>query len=439
VRKFGAVLLVLLLALPAAVFLTGAVIPDIPADNWPDGLGAPIAGTGHLDVFYWDDNLRLQTLAWQDLQLTSTGRINRNWATQAPQFGYGEFDTVVGTTGVFQLTINTTTTVLAPGIPIVVEFTPGIENMGDSFVWTNIPTTSVEVESTPSISHRQFTVGYTSQRGPGIYRVIVRTRRLADDEIMYNVYWVFARNRFRAEWNVGLRLNNSSSATINVVNPPFNPVWNLSLWQSRVVPANVRLAGVTSLNDNLSIKNSAGVEVLNNSNTGLNLFTASWDSSNTNIVISLRTIVQEGQTVPVQVPNDEFTISARVLFSMNTITLDGVIIEQIIPYEIHGAVINFTDPPPPRRFPWWILVVGVVVLLLLGAGIVGTNWLIQNSQNNHDLKLSRKAREIAEQEEENYSKLRQELGDEYEDERIRIELFKTATEVMDQLDQEEGK
>jgi len=57
------------------------------------------------------------------------------------------------------------------------------------------------------------------------------------------------------------------------------------------------------------------------------------------------------------------------------------------------------------------------------------------------MKLSKKARELAEIEEQNFDQLRRGLQDEYEDERQRIEMYRMAVELanMDMpLDEDKG-
>ncbi|MCL2587570.1 MAG: hypothetical protein FWE31_05065 [Firmicutes bacterium] len=465
-KRFGvlvtALILLLAVTLPVAFIDFGKeelptahafTVPDHP-DDWDAG-AANVANFSALNVYY-SDNYRRQSLSQQtDHRLMTTGRISRSgsWAG-ITSYGAG-FDGIVGVTGTFTLLLQRRDLDLpATGAFVTVEFAPPRGQGSDPFVWTNRNITAQRVQES-TVPTFQFSIPYTNV---GTYRVTIVTNSDGDAETHTNVYWIFVRNRLRNEgennqWRIEARIGGSSSQNFNVINvhPLRATTWNLDIWQSLNVPGTaVRFAGTElyvlgTRVDNLSIVDSNNREVLNNPTDSYNLFHAirggNAEERQDRIVISVRSTTQviDGQviTTPIVIPNGQFRVRARVLIAIDTMTADGVAVPTQHSSEILERRITFGDAPSGRGFPWLTLVISFLVLAVLGGGILGANWLIRNSQTNQSLKLSRKARQIAETEEKNYDQLRQNLNDEFEDETMRYALYQEAGRIVDDLEKEE--
>jgi len=468
-RKMGAIFLSLALVLagvglPMLLISTNdkvqvhGGIPIAPLSIWPPlppvypAALAPVPFEA-MNVYYWDNDRRVQTMADTSLRLlnTTAGLIHDigGWSAYPQPIGahYQNYSGIVGGTGTFQLILTEPTLAQYTGTGglTVVEFAPPRANDTSDFVWENL-----NITARPTDNPRVFllTVPYTRV---GVYRVTIRT--VIGGNVRHNVYWMTVRNRFRGEdWRIETRLHASmtigGSANINISANSSASSWNLNVWQNRNIPATIRLAGVGVHEDivNLSIHRGTGenrVDVLRNSDNSLNLFEVEGGNGLEYIQIRRRRVYNEhGQSVPIDVPTGVYAIRARVRVTMNNMSPSGVI-ENVEPFYVYwSSTLTFNPPPTPRGFPWVMLIVSLLVLGALGGGIAGTTYLIQRSQENHSLKLGKKARQIAEVEEQNFDQLRQGLNDEYEEERQRIEMYRIAVELANMdipLDEDKGK
>jgi len=407
-----------------------------------------------MNVYYWDNDRRVQTMADTHLRLlnTTAGLIHQigGWSAypQPVNAHYQNYSGIVGGIGTFQLILTepTLSQYTGTGGLTIVEFAPPRANDTADFTWENL-----NITARPTDNPRVFllTVPYTRV---GVYRVTIRT--VIGGNVRHNVYWITIRNRQRGEndWRIETRLSASATtggtSNINVQTTSSASSWNLNVFNNRAaVPVTLTFAGIGYYPYmNLSIHRGTNVatrvDVMRNTDTSLNLFYATWGGGTNSIQIRRRTVTnEEGQQVPIEVPAGVYVIRARVRANMNDMTTMGVL-EDIPTFYVYANVtLTFNPPPTPRGFPWVMLVVSLLVLGLLGGGIAGTTMLIQRSQENQSMKLSKKARELAEIEEQNFDQLRRGLQDEYEDERQRIEMYRMAVELanMDMpLDEDKG-
>ena len=449
-RRIGALVILIMLCVGTPLLLVsfggGQNNNDVQASGFDGGLN-PASETA-LAVYYWDSYRRPGNMVRSNLRLRQTGLIPiaGGWIgiDQPINANYGGFGGVVGTTGYFELgLVGVQQPGGSPGL-LTVEFAPPKQENETDFSFTT-RSTITQTEVVGGITTVRFSINYNQI---GVYRVTVRTTSNAGATNHENIYWIFIRNRVWGDpsfnpWTITTRLGQHSDIVVN--NPSNRTNWTLTIHQTltNLPSTNVRFAGIgqgiPNPTDNLSVTNRAGVEVLHNPNPDLNLFRATWAGGTQPIQIHIRTEAnKEGRQVPIEIPNDTFTIRSRVLVNMSSMDINGFATTPTIPDLMLESRIQFREPAARRGFPWLTLVISIAVLLVLGGTIIGTNWLIRNSQNNHALKLSRKARKNAEIEQQNFDQLRSNLNEEYQDEKVRVDLYRQAQEIMEMLEQEEG-
>ena len=424
------------------------------AEYLRDNHGAP-ANAQSLQILYGDSYRRAFEEGGGGLTLTQmnmqgrTGLIHvaGEWQQQGIARHYGDFGGIVGTSGGFSLQLTGVERPVSGRGLATVEFhaplAQGTNLTNPATQLNSWESRTVNLETNPE-DNRDVGFGIEFDR-VGIYRVTIRTRVGSDH--FYNVFWILIRNRHWGEigWRVETRFANSvgqllNNPNISIPNPPNVSSWTLGIWSSftgnHAYMPTINIGGGTVPGvDNLTIVDGAGVDVLRNEDSTLNVFSVARPSGVLNRLVI--TLLEDEEGEPIELEHQTFTIRVRVTVNFNTMTQNAVS-EAINDSSWFESRMTFREPVVHigRGFPWLTLVISLAVLATLGGSLAGINWMINNSQDNYTARMSKKARQIAQVEEKNFEHLRKNLVQEYEKEQAEIEIWRAAFEISEELERE---
>lgn len=353
-----------------------------------------------LQVFYWDNHLRnpRPTLAQSQAQLGANGLIHESgqWETnnlQPEGSNYDGFGAVVGTRGEFLIQWTTSITDRGGSDWINAEFIPYV-GYAD-----NAPT-PVDLTMALDINGRVGVFGINFEN-IGIYTVRIQTYYNGNPRLNYYEIWV--RNGrvghdFHPEMTMG-------SGTQNHIR--FNRPLNFPSFYVTLPVSTSRFYGtmqfVSPLADNVRLMAQ---------NTTTDVMQGNLSASFVSGFANRRLRINRGDTI--NLPHQRYTLMATIQLTFNDLNQYGELVTGIINEATVSGTIIFQYPPVRRPFPWWTLLISIVVLGGLGFAWFGSNWLINNSQYNHNARKWRRSMEKGEVDENNAEMLRSQIRGERE-------------------------